>query len=32
MCENSRQQVIHISSAVVVIFLALQVAYAVNGG
>jgi hypothetical protein len=32
MCENSRQRVIHISSAVAVIFLRLQVARAVNGG
>jgi hypothetical protein len=32
MCENSRQRVIHMSIAVAVIFLALQVACAVNGG
>ncbi len=32
MCENSRLRVIHISIAVAVIFLALQVACAVNGG
>jgi len=32
ICENSQQRVIHISSAVAVIFLALQVAVAVNGG
>ncbi len=32
MCENSRQRVIHISSAVAVIFLSLQVACAVVGG
>ena len=32
MCENSRQRVIHISTAVAAIFLALQVAGAVNGG
>ncbi len=32
MCENSRQRVIHISTAVAVIFLAVQVAGAVVGG
>ncbi len=32
MCENSRQRVIHISSAVAVIFLSLQVVGAVVGG
>jgi hypothetical protein len=32
MCENSRQRVIHISTAVAVIFFALQVARAVDGG
>ncbi len=32
MCENSRLRVIHISIAVAAIFLALQVAYAVNDG
>ncbi len=32
MCENSLTRVIHISIAVAVIFLALQVACAVNGG
>ncbi len=32
MCVNSRQRVIHISIAVAVIFLALQVAGALNGG
>ncbi len=32
MCGNSRQRVIHISSAVAVIFLESQVACAVNGG
>ncbi len=32
MCGNSRQRVIHISTAVAVIFLRLQVACAVNGG
>jgi hypothetical protein len=32
MCENSQQRVIHISSAVAVIFLSLQVVGAVAGG
>jgi hypothetical protein len=32
MCENSRQRVIHISSAVAVIFLESQVVDAVVGG
>ncbi len=32
MCENSRQRVIHISIAVAVIFLALQVACALSFG
>jgi hypothetical protein len=32
MCENSRQRVIHISIAVAVIFLSLQVVGAVVGG
>ena len=32
MCENSRQRVIHMSTAVAVIFFALQVACAVNAG
>ena len=32
MCENSRQRVIHISIAAALIFLALQVACAANGG
>ncbi len=32
MCENPRQRVIHISNAAAVIFLALRVASAANGG
>jgi hypothetical protein len=32
MCENSRQRVIHISTAAAVIFLASQVAWAAVGG